>query len=30
MDEDDIGSDEMAGTLMFETKDIIEGKYRND
>lgn len=26
MDEDDIGSDEMAGTIRFFTKDIIEGK----
>lgn len=24
MDEDDIGSDEMAATMLFKTKDIIE------
>ena len=27
MDSDDIGSDEMAGTLSFNTKDILEQKY---
>ena len=27
MDDDDIGSDEMVGTLQFKTKDILEGKY---
>ena len=26
MDHDDIGSDEMAGTLQFLTKELIEGK----
>lgn len=26
MDEDDIGSDEMAATMLFKTKDIIENK----
>ena len=29
MDDDDIGSDEMVGTLQFKTKDILEGKYGN-
>jgi hypothetical protein len=27
MDEDDIGSDEMACSMVFKTKDIIENKY---
>jgi len=29
MDEDDIGADEMAGTLTFSTKELIEGKKNN-
>lgn len=27
MDEDDIGSDEMAATMLFKTKDIVENKF---
>jgi|TARA_B110000285_G_C15059054_1_gene581296 Ca2+-dependent lipid-binding protein len=30
MDHDDIGSDELAGTLQLKTKDIIEDKFNNN
>lgn len=30
MDHDDIGSDELAGTLQLKTKDVIEDKFGNN
>lgn len=30
MDEDDIGSDEMAATLLLYTKEIIENKHKDN
>jgi hypothetical protein len=30
MDEDDIGSDEMAGTILFNTKELISAEGNQD
>ena len=29
MDQDKVGSDEMAGTIVFDTKELITGKNNN-
>jgi len=29
MDQDDIGSDEVAGSILLDTKEAIEGKYKD-